>query len=193
MKGPESVFDRFKDNRERSAPLPLVNERIRARHVQLITYDGKNQGVVSRDEALSMARSLGLDLVLLSDPGVEGTPIAKIMDFGKSQYAKKKKQAEAKKKQKVIKIKEIRLTPKIGEHDFQTKINQGVGFLREGMRLKVTLVFRGREMQTLTERGGLLFSRVDKALQEAGLTAGSEADQRMGKFWSRVYYLRDGK
>src|SRR5580692_513377 len=98
-----------------SAP---VNEKIRAERVQLITQDGENVGVVPTSQALRMAQLASLDLVVIADQGKEGVPIAKIMDFGKAAYEKKKQQAEAKKHQKVIQVKEVKLRPKIGEHDY---------------------------------------------------------------------------
>src|ERR1700744_3143797 len=131
----------------------LINENIRVSRLQLITHDGQNVGVVSREEALRLAHVAGLDLVLIAEAGAEGVAVAKIMDFGKAIYAKKKKQAEAKKHQKVIQVKELKLRPKIGEHDFITKMNQAIQFLKEGKHLKITLQFRGREITTSEERG----------------------------------------
>ena len=89
----------------------LINERIRFPRVQLITHEGQNVGVVTRDEALQLADAVGLDLVLLNDTG--DTPICKIMDHGKVLYERKKKHSEAKKKQKVIQIKEVKLRPRL--------------------------------------------------------------------------------
>ena len=109
-------------------------------------------GILSRDEALKLARQADLDLVLLSEKGGEGQPVVKIMDFGKALYAKKKQLAEAKKHQKVIEVKELKLRPKIGEHDYQTKMNQAIQFLKEGKHLKVTLMFKGREAAMRDEK-----------------------------------------
>src|SRR5689334_22882959 len=95
---------------------PLLNEKIRAPRLQLIAEDGHNIGIVSRGEALKLAQEANLDLVIIADEGREGVPVAKIMDFGKSLYEKKKKQHDAKKHQKVIQVKEIKMGPKIGEH-----------------------------------------------------------------------------
>jgi translation initiation factor IF-3 len=163
---------------------------IRAFKLQVITSDGRNLGVIDKFEALKLAREEGLDLVLISPEGAE-VAVAKIMDFGKSVYAKKKKFAEAKKKQKVIKVKEIKIRPKIGDHDFETKLNQGADFLRDGMRLKVTLQFRGRENVNKEEVGRGIFERVVQKFQELGLAGVvSEGDFSMGQFWSRIYYLK---
>ena len=171
---------------------PLINEKIRFEKMQLITHEGKNVGSVSREEALRLARSVNLDLVIIAEQGGEGLPVAKIMDFGKVLYAKKKQQAEAKKKQQVIQIKELKLRPKIAEHDFMTKMNQGLQFLQEGKRLKVTLMFRGREIAMKEERGTELFNKIQVVLDEAGLTKNlvQEKDMKTPQLWSRVYYLK---
>jgi translation initiation factor IF-3 len=169
----------------------LINERIRAEKLQLIGDNGENEGIVSRIDALAMARDAGLDLVLLSDEGALGVPVAKIMDFGKVAYAKRKKLAVAKKKQKVIKIKEIKLRPKISDHDYQTKMRQGIQFLKDGMRIKITLVFRGREATQRAERGGIMFEKINQDLNESGLGAIiMEQDLKAGQLWSRVYFLK---
>src|SRR5882724_1528488 len=107
----------LKDRRESG---PLINQQIRAENVQLITQDGENVGLVSRNQALRQAEEAGLDLVLIA--AKDDVPVVKIMDFGKVLYEKKKKTIEAKKHQKVIQIKEIKMSPKIGDHDYQTKI-----------------------------------------------------------------------
>ncbi len=171
--------------------LPLINEKIRFDKMQVISHDGKNLGILAREEALKLARQTDLDLVVIADQGGEGYPVVKVMDFGKVLYAKKKQQAEAKKHQKVIQVKEIKLRPKIGEHDYQTKINQAVQFLKDGKHLKVTLMFRGRETATREERGQEIFDKIDKSFEEAGLTKlVQEKDAKAAQFWSRVYYLK---
>lgn len=172
--------------------LPLINEKIRVPQVQLITHEGENLGVISRYDALKRAEAAGLDLVLISDEGREGVPVAKIMDFGKAAYEKKKKQGESKKHQKVIQIKEVKFSPKIGEHDYQTKIKQALQFLEEGKRVKVTLFFKGREMVTKEERGNEMFARVLASFEAAGLTDDliQEKDMKLGQLWSRIFYLK---
>src|SRR5438045_3244557 len=132
--------------KEKKENTQLINHQIRAEQVQLITQDGENIGIVSRSQALRQAEEAGLDLVLIAIK--DDIPIVKIMDFGKSLYEKKKKTIEAKKHQKVIQVKEVKMSPKIGEHDYQTKIKQAVQFLTTGKRVKITLSFRGREMAT---------------------------------------------
>lgn len=171
-----------------------INENIRFPRVQLITHEGQNIGVVSRDEALKLAHLAGLDLVLIAESGSDGYPLTKIMDFGKALYAKKKKQNEAKKHQKIIQVKEIKLRPKIGEHDFKTKMNQAVQFLQDGKHLKVTVAFRGREIVNKEERGAQLFEKIDSFLKENGLTnLMQEKDSKLGQLWSRTYYMKSGK
>lgn len=182
MKGPAKT----------SKTLPTINERIKADQLQLIDHMGQNLGVLSRAAALAIADEAGLDLVLISETGSEGVPVAKVMDFGRLQYDKKKKSTDAKKKQKQIKIKEIKLRPKIGLHDFETKLKQGVEFLNDGKRLKITAMFRGRENAIKEELGKELFDRVYLVLVdrfgENNLI--SEADSKAGSFWSKVYYIK---
>lgn len=172
-----------------------MNERIRAERVQLITHEGHNAGVVSRFEALRMAQDAGLDLVLIADIGNDDVPVVKIMDLGKALYEKKKKQTEAKKHQRVIQVKEIKLSPKIGEHDYQTKINQMMQFLEDGKRVKITLFFRGRENVLRDEHGASLFNRITATLEERGVLKDvvQEQDAKLGRFWSRIYYLKTAK
>ncbi len=170
----------------------LINERIRAPKVQLIDERGENIGVVSKAEALQRAMDASLDLVMIAERGKEGVPVTKIMDFGKSLYEKKKKQAEAKKHQKVIQVKEVKLSPKIGEHDYQTKIKQAVDFLKAGKRVKITLFFRGRENATKHERGPELFARVEQSFHDSGFASNlvKEGESTMGSTWSRIYYAK---
>ena len=123
---------------------PRVNEEIRVPQVRLIDQDGEMQGVLTTREAMLRAYSVGLDLVEIS-PNAE-PPVAKILDFGKFKYEQQKKKNEAKKKQKVIEIKEIKVRPNIDENDYQVKMRAMKSFIEEGDKVKVTLRFRGREM-----------------------------------------------
>ncbi len=171
--------------------MPLVNEKIRYESMQVITSDGENLGLLTREKALQAAYKAELDLVIVADRGADGYPVARIMDVGKALYAKKKKQAEAKKNQKVIKVKEIRMSPKIGEHDYQTKISQGAEFLRDGNKLKITLEFRGREMATKNERGAEMFEKIDQTFSGMDLAGlAHEGDSKLGRYWSRIYYIK---
>lgn len=181
--------------KEKSESIQLTNEKIKAPKVQLIDYDGHNVGVVSRAEALQRSQEVGLDLVMLAENGNFGVPVVKVMDFGKALYEKKKKKNEAKKHQTVIQVKEIKISPKIGEHDYQTKMKQMIQFLTDGKRVKITLFFRGRENVDRDDRGGQLFTRIDSTLQQHGFgdNIAQEKDAVAGKLWSRIFYLKNVK
>lgn len=170
-----------------------INEQIRHLRVQVIGVDGTNYGIISRDEAIRLARAAGLDLVLVSDTGKENAPVTKIMDFGKLLYAKKKKTSEAKKHQKTVQLKEIKIRPKIGDHDFQTKMKQAVQFLQEGKHLKITLLFRGREAALSHEHGAQLFEKIRQIFEQNDLPFNQEKDMKMGGLWSRIYVPKSTK
>jgi translation initiation factor IF-3 len=123
---------------------PRVNDEIRAPQVRLIDADGEMQGVMSARDAWLRAQAVGLDLLEIS-PNAD-PPVVKILDFGKFKYEQQKKKNEAKKKQKVIEIKEIKVRPNIDENDYQVKMRAMKSFIGEGDKVKVTLRFRGREM-----------------------------------------------
>jgi translation initiation factor IF-3 len=123
---------------------PRVNQDIKVPTIRLVDADGEMVGVVSVQEGLEMAEEVGLDLVEVS-PAAD-PPVCKILDYGKFKYAEQKKRNEARKKQKVIEIKELKMRPGIEEHDYQTKMRSMVRFLDEGDKVKVTIRFRGREM-----------------------------------------------
>jgi translation initiation factor IF-3 len=175
--------------------LPLINEKIRVEQLQLITSDGENIGIVPTYKALRMAQDVHLDLVMIAEVGKEGVPVAKIMDFGKVLYEKKKQQGEAKKHQKVIQIKEVKMSPKIGEHDYQIKMKQAIEFLEEGKRVKITLFFKGRENMLKDKRGAEIFDKVMKTFEDHDILKNlvQEEDTRAGQIWSRVYYLKNVK
>jgi len=123
---------------------PRVNEAIRIPEVRLIDENGDNVGVVSTRDAMERAVNAGLDLVEIS-PNAD-PPVCKILDYGKFKYENQKKKNEAKKKQKVIEIKEIKVRPNIDDHDYAVKMKNCHRFLQDGDKVKVTLRFRGREM-----------------------------------------------
>jgi len=123
---------------------PRVNEDIRVPQVRLIDQDGEMLGVMTAREAIQRAYSVGLDLLEIS-PNAD-PPVCKILDFGKFKYEQQKKKNEAKKRQKVIEIKEIKVRPNIDENDYQVKLRAMKSFIEEGDKVKVTLRFRGREM-----------------------------------------------
>lgn len=181
--------------KEKKDIMPLINEQIRAPKVQLINHLGENVGIVSRNEALRLAEEADSDLVLLAPTGKDNVPVVKIMDFGKVLYEKKKKQTEAKKKQKVIQVKEIKIRPTIGEHDYETKINHVIEFLRDGKHVKISIFFKGRENMSKQERGTELFQKINKSFDEQELLEHlvQERDMNIGQVWSRIYYLKETK
>ena len=136
---------------------PRVNDEIRSREVQLIDQDGNNLGVKEFREAFAMAQEAGLDLVEISPNSAP--PVTKIMDHGKYKFQAQKKAAEARKKQKIVEIKEIKLRPMIDDHDYDVKMRSMKRFFEEGDKVKVTLRFRGREMAH-QELGQQLLNRV---------------------------------
>ena len=123
---------------------PLSNEDIQSPEVQLIDAEGVNHGAIRTRDALAQAQELGLDLVIIAANSTP--PVAKMLDLGRFKYAAQKKAAEARKKQKVIEVKEIQLRPNIDTHDYETKMKAVTRFLEDGDRVKVTMRFRGREM-----------------------------------------------
>ena len=123
---------------------PRVNEEIRVPQVRLIDQEGEMMGVMTARDAMFKAYAVGLALVEIS-PNAE-PPVCKILDYGKFKYEQQKKRNEAKKKQKVIEIKEIKVRPNIDENDYQVKMRAMKSFIEEGDKVKVTLRFRGREM-----------------------------------------------
>ena len=141
-----------------------MNEMIRADPVRLIDADGEMVGVVSRKEALQMAQEVQLDLVVVS-PNAE-PPVCKILDYGKLKYETQKKKNEARKKQKIIEVKEIKFRPNIDNHDYEVKMKAVRRFLEEGDKVKVTLRFRGREM-VHQELGAQVLERVRTQFDEA--------------------------
>jgi translation initiation factor IF-3 len=136
---------------------PRVNEEIRVREVQLIDQAGHNHGTVDIQTALARATEAGLDLVEIS-PNTS-PPVCKILDYGKYKYQAQKKAAEARKKQKVVEVKEIKFRPMIDDHDYEVKMRSIRRFFEEGDKVKVTLRFRGREMAH-QELGAKLLDRV---------------------------------
>ena len=144
---------------------PLSNEDITSPDVQLIDAEGENRGIVKTREALAEAQDQGLDLVLISPNAVP--PVAKMLDLGRFKYAAQKKAAEARKKQKVIEVKEIQLRPNIDTHDYETKMKAMQRFLDDGDRVKVTMRFRGREMAH-QDIGMRMLERLRGDLEEVG-------------------------
>ena len=151
----------------------------------MISEDGEQLGVVSIEVALEKAREVGLDLIEVG-PNTK-PPVCKILDYGKLKYEEKKKQQLSKKKQHVIKVKEIRLRPRIDDHDLMTKLNHGRKFLLDGAKLKVTLMFRGREMARV-DLGKLV---MEKVLEELSDVAEVEKDIPLeGRRMSMILYAK---
>jgi len=144
---------------------PRVNDRIRAPEIRLIGAEGENVGVVTPERGRELADQAGLDLVEISPNA--NPPVCKIMDFGKFKYETQKREAEARKKQKTIEVKEVKFRPNTDTHDYDVKMRNVVRFLENGDKVKVTLRFRGREMahQNL---GRDLLERVAEDVKELG-------------------------
>jgi translation initiation factor IF-3 len=136
---------------------PRVNEEIRVREVQLIDQTGHNHGPTDIQVALAKAQEVGLDLVEIAPNS--SPPVCKLLDYGKYKYQAQKKAAEARKKQKVVEVKEIKLRPMIDDHDYEVKMRSMQRFFEEGDKVKITLRFRGREMAH-QELGTALLNRV---------------------------------
>lgn len=140
-----------------------VNREITAQRVRLINGQGEVVGIVGIREAMTMAREADLDLVEFVSQSVP--PVCKLLNYGKLKYEQQKKKSEAKKKQKIIEIKEVKLTPSIGEHDYQVKMTGVKRFIGEGNKVKITLRFRGRELSH-KEIGVNLLNRVSEEVKE---------------------------
>jgi translation initiation factor IF-3 len=150
-----------------------VNERIRAREVRVIDEEGKQLGILSPFEALKVARNQGLDLVEVAPTA--NPPVCRIMNYGKYLYQLSKRQHEARKHQKSIELKEVKMRPRTSTHDFETKRNKVVDFLQEGAKVKVTVMFRGREMA----HRDLGFNMIERLIQEVGDAGQVEARPRL--------------
>ncbi len=127
-----------------SKDTPRINEEIRAREVRVVGPENEQLGIMSSKDALAMAEERHLDLVEVASNGKP--PVCRIMNYGKFRYEQQKRQKEAKKKQKTFTLKEVKLRPHIEDHDFYVKFRNAQKFLNEGNKVKVTIMFRGREM-----------------------------------------------
>lgn len=143
--------------------------------IRLVDHNGEMIGIVSVVEGIERAKNVGLDLIEVSPNAVP--PVCKILDYGKYKYEQQKKKNEAKKKQKVIEIKEIKLRPVIGEHDYQIKLKQARKFLEAENKVKVTMRFRGREMAH-KEVGFKLLQRMQKDVEDVGLVEAQPKQER---------------
>ncbi len=132
-------------SRKPDKDLPNINERIRYAKIRVIDPEGQQLGIMSPKEALKIAEEQGLDLVLVSDKA--DPPVCRIMDYGKFKFEQEKKAREARKKQHTVDVKEVKMRYKIEEHDYQVRISHAERFLKDGDKVKATVMFRGREIQ----------------------------------------------
>jgi len=142
-----------------------INENIREKELRVVSEDGEQLGILSLDEALSIAQSKGLDLVEVAPNGKP--PVCRIMDYGKYLYTEQKRAQQAKKKQKRIQVKEMKFRPMIDEHDYNFKKKHVIRFLEAGDRVKVTVRFRGRELAH-KDKGFAILQRLKEDLEEYG-------------------------
>lgn len=143
----------------------LINDEIREKEVRLIDSDGSQLGILSLADAKAKAENKGLDLVLIAPQAKP--PACKLMDYGKYKFEQGKREKEARKNQRVVNIKEVRITPSIDVHDFNTKVNQTVKFLKSGDKVKVTVRFRGRELHH-SQLGMDLLNKFAETISESG-------------------------
>ena len=166
----------------------MINEQIRDREVRLIGEDGQLIGIMSSRDAFKMAQDAGLDLVKIAPKAQP--PVCKIVDYGKYRYEQARKEKEAKKKQKTMEVKEVRLSPNIDSNDLNTKINQARKFLEHGDKVKVTLRFRGRELAHVEQSKVILDNFAEKLAEIAVVTRVMAAD--LGKEGIRVNAISAG-
>jgi translation initiation factor IF-3 len=164
----------------RPADRTNVNQEIRAKQVRVIDPEGKQIGVIPIEEALAAAAEFGLDLVEVS-PNAE-PPVCKIMDYGRYRYEQTKKKHEAKKKQASFKVKEIKVRPKTGEHDLRVKIDHIKEFISKKDKVKVTVMFRGREI-ALSQMGMQLLEKVAAEIQDIATV------EQIPKFDNRTLFM----
>lgn len=143
-----------------------INEEIRDKEIRLIDADGSMLGVVSTKDAMKEAATKNLDLVKIAPQG--NPPVCKIMDYGKYKFELAKKEKEAKKKQKIVDIKEVRVSPVIEEHDFDFKSKNALRFLQDGDKVKITVKFRGRELNH-TKLGENILEKFAEVLKDVGV------------------------
>jgi translation initiation factor IF-3 len=150
-----------------------VNERIRAKEIRVIDEEGAQLGIMAPFDALKLAKGQGLDLVEVAPTA--NPPVCRVINYGKYLYQLSKRQHEARKNQKSIGLKEVKMRPRTSVHDFETKRNKVVDFLQEGAKVKVTIMFRGREMA----HRDLGFNMIDRLIQEVGEAGQVEARPRL--------------
>ena len=163
------------------------NEQIRARELRVIGPEGEQLGILGRNEAIAMAKEHGLDLVEVA--ATADPPVCRVMDYGKFKYETQKKKQEAKKRQTVVQIKEIKVRPKTDDHDFETKVRHIKRFLEDGDRVKVTVFFRGREI-VHKDRGLSILERVIADTKDVGKVEQEPRAEGRTLQWPRRVALR---
>ncbi|MBI5124300.1 MAG: translation initiation factor IF-3 [Candidatus Omnitrophica bacterium] len=158
-----------------------INHRIRAREIRVIDDNGDQLGVMSVQDGIRKAEEAGLDLVEIAPTAAP--PVCRIMDHSRFKYEQEKKEKEARKKQKVIHLKEIRMGPKIGEHDYQFKLRHLTDFLKKGDKVKVTMIFKGREMAHV-DLGRKILDRLSGDISALGEI--EEAPKLEGRFINMI-------
>lgn len=158
-----------------------INGRIRVREVRVVGEEGEQLGVLATPEALKRAEEAGLDLVEVAPTAVP--PVCRIMDYSKYKYEQEKREKEARKKQKIVHLKEIRLSPKIGEHDYQFKVRNLEDFLKRGDKVKITMMFKGREMAHV-DLGRKILERLSTDISQIGEI--EEPPRQEGRFINMV-------
>ena len=154
----------------------MINEQIRDREIRLIGEDGQQLGIMSSRDAMKLAKDAGLDLVKIAPTAKP--PVCKIVDYGKFRYEQARREKEAKKKQKVIEVKELRLSPNIDTNDLNTKVNNARKFLEKGDKVKVTLRFRGREMAHMSKTKYILDDFAEKLADIAAVDKPAKVEGR---------------
>ncbi len=162
--------------KRRNRDLPQINERIRFPTIRVIATDGEQLGIMAPQEALQIAEERELDLVLLSDKA--DPPVCRIMDYGKYKFEQEKKAREARKKQHTADVKEVKMRYKIDDHDYQVRVRQAMRFLKDGDKVKATVMFRGREIQH-SDLADKLLKRMATDLEEVGEV--QQAPKREGR------------
>ncbi len=164
-----------KQNRQKR-DLPTINERIRFPEIRVIDTDGAQLGIMKPFQALELAQEKELDLVLVSDKA--DPPVCRIIDYGKYKFEQEKKAREARKKQHTSDVKEVKMRYKIGDHDYQVRLNHAQRFLRAGDKVKATVMFRGREIQH-TDLAETLLKQLASDLEEVAEV--QQAPKREGR------------
>ena len=166
----------------------VINYGIRAGEVRLISSEGEQLGIVSREKALKMAEDLDLDLVLIAPNA--NPPVCKIMDYGKYCFEQEKREKEARKNQNIVEIKGVRLSPTIDEHDLNTKAKQAYKFLMQGDKVKASIRFRGRQIAH-TEMGSKVLDEFARRVEEVGVV--ERRPQLEGRFMTMIVAPKNQK